>query len=94
MAYKKPIRTAFILLLWFSNANAVDSEEFSQLVSTGGYALMLRHAHAPGSGDPPNFNPGDCATQRNLDRQGRTQAYRIGRWLKDRGIKSARVYTS
>ena len=36
-----------------------------------GRVLMLRHAHAPGFGDPPNFVIGDCSTQRNLDASGR-----------------------
>ncbi len=55
---------------------------------------MVRHAIAPGNGDPPNFNIGDCSTQRNLDDSGRTQARRIGRWLRSNGIKSARIYSS
>ncbi len=55
---------------------------------------MVRHAIAPGNGDPPNFNIGDCSTQRNLDDSGRTQARRIGRWLRSNGINSARIYSS
>jgi hypothetical protein len=43
-----------------------------------GRVLMLRHAHAPGFGDPPNFVIGDCSTQRNLDASGRAQARQLG----------------
>lgn len=59
-----------------------------------GHVLVVRHAYAPGSGDPANFRLGDCSTQRNLDTEGRDQARRIGRWLQDRGVAAARVYSS
>ena len=55
---------------------------------------MIRHALAPGSGDPPNFTIGDCTTQRNLDESGRNQARKIGDWLRSNGVTSARVYSS
>ena len=55
---------------------------------------MIRHAMAPGNGDPPNFKIGDCSTQRNLDDSGRTQARGIGKWLRANGVKSARIYSS
>lgn len=55
---------------------------------------MIRHALAPGSGDPANFRIGDCSTQRNLDDRGRDQARRIGRWLRAYGVDSARVFSS
>lgn len=59
-----------------------------------GRLLMLRHAHAPGNGDPPNFSLGDCSTQRNLDATGREQARALGRRLAKAGVKRARVYSS
>lgn len=61
---------------------------------TGGHALMLRHALAPGTGDPAGFRLDDCATQRNLSDAGRAQARAIGTWLRARGIERARVYSS
>jgi phosphohistidine phosphatase SixA len=63
-------------------------------MKTGGHILMIRHALAPGTGDPANFRIGDCATQRNLDERGRNQARNIGDWLRTKGIGSARVYSS
>lgn len=60
----------------------------------GGHVLMLRHAHAPGFGDPPQFQLDDCATQRNLDASGRAQAAAIGAWLRRQGVREARVYSS
>ena len=44
----------------------------------GGHIILMRHATAPGVGDPPNFRLGDCATQRLLSEAGRRQAKAIG----------------
>ena len=63
-------------------------------LKAGGRVLMIRHAYAPGTGDPPNFRIGDCSTQRNLNEEGRAQARAIGEWLRDRGIVRARVFSS
>ena len=59
-----------------------------------GYVLLIRHALAPGVGDPANFTLGDCSTQRNLSDEGRRDARDIGEWLKLRNIKINRVETS
>ena len=59
-----------------------------------GRVLMLRHANAPGTGDPPNFKPGDCSTQRNLDAAGRAQAARLGERLTKAGVTRAKIYSS
>jgi phosphohistidine phosphatase SixA len=63
-------------------------------LKAGGRVLMIRHAYAPGSGDPSDFRIGDCSTQRNLDERGRSQAREIGEWLRNRGIERARVFSS
>lgn len=75
-------------------ASAAEQDEFADRLKAGGHILMIRHARAPGSGDPPNFKIGDCATQRNLDDAGRDQARSIGEWLRNNGVTSARVYSS
>jgi broad specificity phosphatase PhoE len=59
-----------------------------------GRVLMLRHANAPGTGDPSNFALADCSTQRNLDAAGRAQATRLGERLALAGIVQARIYSS
>ena len=63
-------------------------------MKAGGHVLMIRHALAPGSGDPANFQIGNCATQRNLNDRGREQARAIGKWLRSKGVTSSRVYSS
>ena len=59
-----------------------------------GHILMIRHALAPGFGDPDGFDLRDCTTQRNLNDQGRLQAAAIGDWLRSRGLAEARVFSS
>lgn len=55
---------------------------------------LMRHAIAPGTGDPPGFRLGDCATQRNLDARGRAQARAAGAAIRARGIEIEGVFTS
>ncbi|MEM9781475.1 MAG: histidine phosphatase family protein [Pseudomonadota bacterium] len=53
----------------------------ARLGQPGVHAIM-RHAIAPGTGDPAGFSLADCSTQRTLDREGRVQAVLTGRMLK------------
>ena len=62
--------------------------------AAGGHVALIRHALAPGFGDPATFRIDDCATQRNLSDEGRAQAARIGMKLRQAGIAEADVYTS
>jgi phosphohistidine phosphatase SixA len=62
--------------------------EMIERMKAGGHILMIRHALAPGTGDPADFRIGDCSTQRNLDDRGRKQAKAIGDWLRSNGITS------
>lgn len=59
-----------------------------------GAVALLRHAEAPGIGDPAGFRLDSCSTQRNLDDNGRAQARRIGEALKAREIAFDRVLSS
>jgi phosphohistidine phosphatase SixA len=58
------------------------------------YVVLLRHALAPGTGDPANFQLGDCTTQRNLSEAGRQQASAIGQAFRQRGVTVDRVLSS
>lgn len=63
-------------------------------IGSGEAVAMMRHAIAPGTGDPANFAIGDCSTQRNLDERGRAQAQAIGDRFRANGIDRADVLTS
>jgi len=65
-----------------------------KLLNEPGHFLIMRHALAPGIGDPENFKLDDCETQRNLSDDGRAQARRLGEALRAAGIKVAQVYSS
>ncbi|WP_372739969.1 histidine phosphatase family protein [Neptunomonas sp.] len=56
--------------------------------------LFIRHAIAPGFGDPDNFVINQCNTQRNLDAVGRSQAISLGQKLKQSNIVVDKVYSS
>lgn len=58
------------------------------------YFILMRHALAPGTGDPENFELGDCSTQRNLSEEGRAQARRTGEAFEQRNIKVNQVLSS
>ena len=63
-------------------------------LSEPGIVAILRHAVAPGTGDPANFALDDCTTQRNLDAGGREQARKIGAAIRAAVVTVDRVVTS
>ena len=71
-----------------SNKNLINQLE------DGGKLIFIRHAYAPGSGDPNNFNLNDCSTQRNLSEDGRKQAQFIGKFFRENKIKIDKVLSS
>ena len=58
------------------------------------HVLLMRHAEAPGYGDPTGYQLDQCSTQRNLGDYGKKQAALIGVWLKNQGIQSANIISS
>lgn len=66
----------------------------AQDLSDGRHVLLMRHADAPGFGDPKGYQLNQCATQRNLGEAGKKQSQLIGQWLKSQGISNARVFSS
>jgi len=60
----------------------------------GGHVALMRHAIAPGVGDPAGFRLDDCTTQRKLSAQGRAQARAIGERFRANGITTAAVFSS
>jgi phosphohistidine phosphatase SixA len=88
-----------LLLAWpaigVAQVVPVSLEEAARRLQAGGYLLMMRHARTvAGTGDPPNFRIGDCATQRNLSHDGREQARAAGDALRKAGIRIEQVLSS
>ena len=82
-----------LLFIFLSFPAHADEAAWRALEIPGTFALM-RHALAPGTGDPTEVRIGDCTTQRNLNAAGRDQAQRIGHAFRERGIAFDAVYTS
>ncbi|MDJ0831878.1 MAG: histidine phosphatase family protein [Gammaproteobacteria bacterium] len=84
-----------LLLVMGATGQALAAQaDLVEQMKSGNTVLMIRHALAPGVGDPDNFRLRDCTTQRNLNDTGREQAKAIGQWLRDRGIDNVRLYSS
>ncbi|MFT6220789.1 MAG: phosphohistidine phosphatase SixA [Candidatus Endobugula sp.] len=88
---------AGIFLMSFAlSANVAQASDqlLWDLLNSGNHFVLIRHALAPGGGDPDNFTVDDCSTQRNLSGEGRAQASEIGDIFRTNGIASARVLSS
>lgn len=84
---------AVVLSVVGASAAAASDDAAWDALRAGGIVL-LRHATAPGVGDPPGFRLDDCATQRNLDAVGRREAQRIGEAFRSHGVAIGDVVTS
>lgn len=72
-----------------------DSISWKEVLDQSKYhVFFLRHALAPGYGDPTDFNIDNCKTQRNLSSEGKDQATSIGTDLKSIGISFDKIYSS
>ena len=89
----------FLLLAWTGLVSAGETprlslEQIAAYLDRPHVYMLMRHAYAPGTGDPDNFDLQDCFTQRNLDDRGRYQATAAGKELRAAGIDFDKVYTS
>ena len=90
---KKILTILFVGLLNFSS-NALSDDEILNSLKEGKKLVFIRHAIAPGNGDPVNFNIRDCSTQRNLDKNGIKQSKKIGLFFENNKIKIDKVLSS
>ena len=71
----------FIGLLNFTN-NVFADDKILNSLKEGKKLIFIRHALAPGNGDPENIDLRDCTTQRNLDDRGIEQSKKLENFLK------------
>ena len=90
---KKILTILFIGLLNF-NSNALANDKILDSLNEGKKLIFIRHALAPGNGDPDNFLINDCSTQRNLSKKGINQSVKIGDFFKKNKIKIDQVLSS
>ena len=91
--FNKILIIIFISLLNLNN-NAFSSEKILKSLKEGKKLVFIRHAIAPGNGDPSDFEIDNCSTQRNLDKNGIEQSKRIGFFFKKNQIKIDKVLSS
>jgi len=91
MKYFKIILIFFLFLI---NKTSFANDNIVEILKKGGNIIFIRHAIAPGNGDPPNFDISDCSTQRNLSKDGELQALKIGKFFKKNDIKFTKVLSS
>ena len=87
----------FFLIIFISLTTTVKADLNKKLINQleeGGKLIFIRHAYAPGSGDPDNFNLNDCSTQRNLSKEGQRQAKYIGEFFRNNKVKIDKVLSS
>ena len=86
----------YIILVTLLVATEVTARSEIETVkkSISANVVFLRHALAPGLGDPLDFTKEDCSTQRNLNDEGRSQARLIGDYLKKSNIRFSEILTS
>jgi phosphohistidine phosphatase SixA len=83
---------AATLLVPFNSSAEVASEQGK--FGAQPYVILLRHAQAPGRGEPENFNLNDCSTQRSLSDRGRDEARELGNSLRSLGVHVTKVVAS
>lgn len=89
----------FFLIIFVQSAHSPsaygqDKADLWAALRDGNAFAIMRHALAPGTGDPANLTLGDCSTQRNLSEEGREQSRRIGQQFRDNGMNKAYIYSS
>jgi phosphohistidine phosphatase SixA len=92
MKFIKFYLTIFILIS--SIVKADSNENFINELRKGGKLIFIRHAFAPGGGDPVNFDINHCNTQRNLGNSGKEQAKNIGNFFSKNNISVKKIYSS
>ncbi|OYY13983.1 MAG: histidine phosphatase family protein [Polynucleobacter sp. 35-46-11] len=93
MTYFSHIFLALLMLVGVQNSLFAQTE-LANAMQDGQHVLLMRHADAPGFGDPQGYQLTQCSTQRNLGERGRKQAQATGDWLAKQGITKAQVYSS
>lgn len=88
------MRKLLIIFFIFIPNNSHSSENIVKFLKEGKKIVFIRHALAPGNGDPNNFDIKDCSTQRNLNDEGRAQSKRIRNFFEKNNIKIDRVLSS
>ena len=84
----------FFIIIFISLTTPIKADLYKNLINKledGEKLIFIRHAYAPGNGDPEGFNLYDCFTQRNLSDDGKKQAQNIGKFFSKNEIEIEEV---
>lgn len=89
-------RAAKLLVLLCALATPVTAQpSLIPMLKTGGYVLVLRHAHSPSTPPAPaGADPPNRTGERQLDAEGVRQAEAIGQGMKAAGVPIGPVWSS
>ena len=91
----KLIKIIILLLTSFNTSLIANSnDDLQNILNEGGKLIFIRHAYAPGGGDPDNFDISNCASQRNLNKEGIEQAITIGKFFLKNHMEQNLVLSS
>ena len=91
----KLIKIVIFLLISFNLPfKTYSNTNIENILKDGGKLIFVRHAYAPGGGDPSNFDVTDCSTQRNLNEEGIVQSVNLGIFFTKNQIKVDKVLSS
>ena len=91
----KLIKFFLLILLSFNiSIKANSNDKIQSLLKEGEKLIFIRHAVAPGGGDPVDFDILRCETQRNLSKEGIAQSKNIGKFFLENNIKIDKVLSS
>ena len=93
VCFARTLLLTFALLAALSPARADEAAAWAAL-QRGAVVALMRHADAPGAGDPPGWRLDDCGTQRNLSAEGRADARAVGDRLRKTRVPIAKVLSS
>ena len=91
----KLIKIIILLFISFNLPLKVNSgNDLQKIFNEGGKLIFIRHAYAPGGGDPDNFEISRCSSQRNLNDVGIAQSINIGKFFSENNILIDSVLSS
>ena len=91
---KKQVISLLTIIISLISFHSYSSEQNWKPAQDGDKIILIRHAKAPGGGDPEGFKIEDCKTQRNLDLMGINQSKKIGKLFREKNIKIDKVLSS
>ena len=72
----------------------ISANDLQNILRDNGKIIFIRHAYAPGGGDPDGFDIANCASQRNLNSEGISQSKHIGKFFQENDIIIDKVLSS